>query len=252
MNQSLAPASMTASKHVSLLIELLAFGGESFEQHRGFPVFAMCGMIGLHGCQHFVQPNRIGVEHRPPAIARKTITVDINNIDITGSQCNAFLQDFRAFIDEGENAAFKNFLVGNLLSLDTGLTGSFDDQFFDNWIGNRIAIAGLVAIPSRARLLPEAAEFADLIGYFRIAQMRGPRGCLTLAYIPAHVEPSQVTDAKRAHGKTKVLYYLVHLLRQCPFFEQKTRLAEISVQHAVSDETVADASNHADLLDSFG
>src|SRR4051812_13640434 len=107
--------------HLSLLIELLAFGCQSFEQRGWFPEFTMCGMIAAHGCRHFAESHGVGVEHRPAAITRKAITVDINDIDITGSQCNAFLQNFRAFIDESKNAAFKNLLVADLTPLDTGV-----------------------------------------------------------------------------------------------------------------------------------
>src|SRR3954466_2926776 len=206
-------------------------------------------MIVAHGCQHFVQSNSIRVEHRATAITRKTITIDIHNIDITGPQRDAFLQDFRAFIDQGENAALKNLLIGDWTSFDTGLLGCFDDQFLDNRIGNRIAVAGLVPKPARTSLLPETAQFANLIGYFGIAQMPGPSGRLTLADVPAHIEPCQITDTERAHGKAKILNDFVHLLWRSAFFEQKPSLAEIAVQHAVADEAVAHASDDADLFD---
>ena len=53
-------------------------------------------------------------------------------------------------------------------------------------------------------------------------------------------------------AKPKSSIDLVDLLRQRAFLEQEPGFAEVAVQHAVADEAVAHAGDHADLLDRLG
>ena len=189
------------------------------------------------------------MEHRPAAETRKAVAVDVDDVDVAGAQRDAFLEDLRAFIDQRVNATLEDFLVADLAALDARLLRGFDDKVFDDGIRNRIAVARFVTIPAGTRFLAEAAKFAHLVRHPGITQVRWPRCSLALADVPAHVEPRQVADPERTHGEAEILDDLVHLLRQSAFLEQEPRFAEITVQHAVADETVAHAGDDADFLD---
>ena len=77
----------------------------------------------------------------------------------------------------------------------------------------------------------------------------GYSACEPLADRPADVVARKIADSKRPHGEAECLQRLVDLLGQSARIEQEVHLPEIGVQHAVADEAVAYAGDHADLLD---
>src|SRR6267142_435387 len=235
-----------------LFIELPSPGGEFFEQRSRFPELAMNRVETPHRLQDLVQADGVGIEHRATAIAREAVTVDVDDVDVGCPQCNALFQDFCALVDQRVDAALEDLLVGDRAALDPRFLRGFEDQCLDRGIGNRRAIAWLIAVPACTGCLTEAPELADLVSHFRIAQVWWARRCLALADVPAHIETGEVADAERAHGKAEILDHLVHLLRKRAFLEQEAGFAEIAVQHPVADEAVADAGDHADLLDGLG
>ena len=114
-------------------------------------------------------------------------------------------------------------------------------------IGTRLP--GFVAVPAGPGLLPVAAQLADAVGDRRVAQVGGPGRRLRLADAPAHVEPGEVAHLVRPHRQAEVVHDAVDLLGQRALLEEEVRLAAVGVEHAVADEAVADADQHADLAE---
>src|SRR5712692_4715098 len=144
-------------------IELLSFGGEFLEQRSRFPELAVNRVETPHRLQDLVQADGVGIKHRPAAIAREAVTVDIDDVDVGCPQCDALLQDICAFVDQRVDAALEDLLVGDFAALDPRLLRGLHNQRLDRGIGNRRAIAGLIAVPACAGLLSEASEFANLV-----------------------------------------------------------------------------------------
>src|SRR5687767_4276602 len=110
----LAVATMTASA-----IECSPFLGEFDEQGRGFPHFAHVAFLEfLDRSQHFLQPDRVGVEHRPAAVRREAVTREIDHVDVGGAQRDAFLEDVRGLVDQRVDQPLDDLLVGNRASLN--------------------------------------------------------------------------------------------------------------------------------------
>ena len=125
------------------------------------------------------------------------------------------------------------------------------DQLLGHRVGDRVALAGLVAVPAGAGLLAEAPRLAQLVGHDRRAWHAG-LGRLALARGPADVQAGEVAHAERAHRHAELLQRAVDLLRQRAGVEQALGRGAVARQHAVADEAVADARDHGDLLDLLG
>jgi hypothetical protein len=52
----------------------------------------------------FVEAKRIGIPHWAASISGKSVTVDVNDVDVDCTQRNSFLQNARALIHQCENA----------------------------------------------------------------------------------------------------------------------------------------------------
>src|SRR4030095_5125157 len=84
----------------ALLVERLAFRREAREQWRRHPEVAVGARDRCEFAQparDVVQPQHVGVEHRPTAIARKAVAGEVDDVDVGCAQRNALLQDPRTF-----------------------------------------------------------------------------------------------------------------------------------------------------------
>ena len=116
------------------------------------------------------------------------------------------------------------------------------------WVLQRRAVARLVAVVASAGLLPEHADCAELVRNGGKIAISRQVGTLALADRLADVEARQIAHRKGSHGHAEVAQRAVDLLRRGALFQQKFRLAAVLKDHAVADETVADADHHRDLL----
>src|SRR6185295_9166909 len=108
------------------------------------------------------------------------------------------------------------------------------DDLLDDRIGDRGALALLVAEVAGARLLAEAPELTDAIGHRR-------RDAAPFPDAPADVEAGEVAHGERAHREPEIRQHLVDLVRRRAFQNQLLGLQAALVQHAVADEAIADA-----------
>jgi len=58
-----------------------------------------------------VEADMIGVTHWAPTIYRPTVSINPDNINVASTSCNAFIQNFRCYIDHRINTTFENFLI---------------------------------------------------------------------------------------------------------------------------------------------
>src|SRR5690606_33624938 len=140
------------------LVEGLAFGGELREQRGRLPellVGARPGRDPLDGAHHVHQANPVGIEHRPAAEHREAVAGEVDHVDVGSPQGDAFLEDARALIDQGVDAALDDFLIGNLARGDAQLLAHFVDHAIDFRIRNGVAATRLVAVEAGAGLLAE-------------------------------------------------------------------------------------------------
>ena len=92
-----------------------------------------------------------------------------------------------------------------------------DDEFVDDRIGNRFAIARFVDVKTRAGFLAEAAQFANAIAD---GGKLFPRfGFLAFANRPADVQAGEIAHGKWPHGHAPFLQCAVDLLWQRAFFQ---------------------------------
>src|SRR5207247_4210055 len=154
---------------------------------------------------------------------------EIGDVDVARAKRDPLLENARALVDEGPQAAREDFLVTDRAPRDAAFLGTGGDHRLHLGVRLGRARAGFVAVPAGARLLAEAPLFAKLVAHLRIAQVLPPRGCLALADAPADVQTRQILHGEGAHGEAEVVDDLVHLLRRCTLLHEELRLAEIRV-----------------------
>src|SRR6266702_7690618 len=143
-----------------------------------------------------------------------------------------------------------DFILFDPAALRSDLLAVIDDHPLDGGVRNRVATAGFVAIPTESRLLAEATLFAQPVGDLRVLQT-GLLAVAPLANGPADVVARQIRHAERAHRHAPAFQRAVHLPGRGPFLQQEQGLADVLLDHAVADETVAYARDHRGLLDFF-
>src|SRR5262249_26083884 len=152
-----------------------------------FPGFAVIAGGVLPDRGHDVlKAHGVGVKHRPAAIHGEAVAGDVDHVDVDGALRDSFLDDARAFVDEGVDTALDDLGVGNRAARDADPRGVLDDQLRHGWIRHRRPASGLVLIEARAGLLTEATELADTVGDFRIDEV-GTLDVAALADVPADV-----------------------------------------------------------------
>src|SRR5262249_15460450 len=114
----------SARSHVAEALPLL---GQPFEKRRGRPRLTVPRVEPGHARQHLLHPDLSGVEHGTATIAREAVAVQIGHVDIAGPQRDALIEDARALVDEGPQAALQDLVVADLPPLDAALPGAADD-----------------------------------------------------------------------------------------------------------------------------
>src|SRR5207248_935277 len=137
--------------------ESLALVSEPLQQRRGLPPCAVLLMKLADTFINICQAHGVRVPHRPAPISGKAITMEINNVDIHGTQRIPVLENTRAFVNERIDAALDDFFLGNFSLRDARLLCPFMNQLGNYGIGRTFAVF-IVFIPACSRLLTEPAE----------------------------------------------------------------------------------------------
>src|SRR4029434_6169859 len=153
-----------------------------------------------------------------PSRARPAVAIDPDHVDVAGPDRDLLFEDLGALVDHRIEQAGQALVLADLAAGDALLARDLDDDLLHVRIGNRSAVAFLVAEVASAGLLAEAAQLADAIGHRRLH-------ALALADAPAHVEAGQVTHRERPHWEAEVGEHLVHLVGQRAFEDELLGLA---------------------------
>src|SRR5882724_358032 len=235
-------APVTSARTGSGSRERLALGGETIQQGRGLPVLALRLPPLLHPVAHGLEPDLIGPEHRAAPVDWPAVAVDPDHVDVARPDRDLLLQDLGPLVDHRVEQPRQDLVLPDLPPGDAHLARYLDDDLLHVGVGDRGAVALLVAEVTRAGLLAEAAQLADAIRHRRLH-------ALALADAPAHVEAGEVAHREGAHREAEVGEDLVHLVGQGALEDQLLGLAPALVQHAVAHEAVADADQHRHLGD---
>src|SRR5262245_3135196 len=106
---------------------------------------------------NLLETNAICIEHRAAPIARESVSVDVDDIDIAGPQSDSLLEHSSAFINQRVDGSFENLSVVQKPRANTGVRGHLMNQLDHVGIRNRFAIA-LVAVPPLSCFLAEATH----------------------------------------------------------------------------------------------
>jgi len=114
------------------------------QQRRRFPPEAVLPFKFLNAFEHFGQPQRVGVKHRPTAMRGESVAIHINDVDVHRAQGDAIFQNARAFIDQRIHHPVEDFLWRNFAADNASCGGALGDDFFDAMnqqsIANRAAL----------------------------------------------------------------------------------------------------------------
>src|SRR5882724_883207 len=225
------------------VIEPPAFFSEFDEQRCRLPLRALVSLLEfLDRGEHLVQPCGIGIEHRAAAVRRKAVAREVDHVDVGSAQRDAFLEDVRAFVGEGVDAALDDLVVRDRPRLEAHLFPVGGEHPVHLGIRDGFTVAGLIAIPAAAGLLAEPAFLGDAVGEFSIDEVRALLRA-ALADFETHV-----VHGERAHREAPFLQRAVDLLRARALIQHEQALLDVLLEHAVADEAVADAGDHRHLL----
>src|SRR5262249_16031231 len=150
---------------------------------------------------NILQPDRIRVPHWPATISREAVTVDIDNVDVHGTQREAFLKNARAFVDQRIDAAFHDLLASDLSLRNSGFSSALAHQFRNLGIGNGPAL-GIVFVPAGSSLVAVAALLAQAVFSDRLPHTGFFQMAIFLTNSPAHIQASKIAGSQRDHGHT--------------------------------------------------
>src|SRR5580704_7148251 len=150
------------------------------------------------------QADGVGIPHGPAAIGRKAVAVEVDDVDIDRAQGVAFLENARAFVDQGVHATIDDFFLGNLALPNARLGRPFLNQPGDLRIWDGTAVF-VVLVPARASFLAVTAHLAEVIACEGLPNPGLFRMPIFFADSPADIETREIADSERAHGHAKIV-----------------------------------------------
>src|SRR2546428_6483 len=119
------------------------------------------------GLQHAgldrLEPHLVRPEHRAAPVDRPAVAVDPDHVDVARADRELLLEDLRSLVHHRVEQALEDLLVRDRAALDRLLPGDLEDNLLDVGIGDRRAVAALVAVIAGAGLLAEAPELAEAV-----------------------------------------------------------------------------------------
>ena len=199
----------------------------------------------------FFESDRIGVVHRASAPCRKTVAVDINDVDVAGPLRDALFDDAHAFVDQRIDQAIDDFIVGYVATLDAKRRRLALDDLQYRRVAGVFACLRIVLIETGAGLLAQPAHLGEHVGDTVRARIAALRFGQRLAGFVTDVDTGKIGDAYRPHRHAPCLHRRIDLFRRRALDQAELRFAKVRLQHAVADEAVADAGHDRHLANSL-
>src|SRR2546428_8208751 len=137
-------------------------GARQPAQERGrLPDVAVPVLHLQHAGLDRLEPHLVCPEHRAAPVDRPAVAVDPDHVDVARADRELLLEDLRSLVHHRVEQALEDLLVRDRATLDRLLPGDLEDDLLDVGIGDRRAVAALVAVIARAGLLAQAPELAE-------------------------------------------------------------------------------------------
>src|ERR1700676_1596282 len=188
---------------------------QAHEQWRRLPVHRPEQIPVLEDAlEHCRKPDRVGVEQRAAAVARKAVAGGPHDVDVTGAQRDTLLQDANAFIDDRQQAALEDLGVAMRSLRDIEPRGGRPQDFHRLRVIVPGAICRLVAIVAFAALLPEPTGRMQRDIGLVVARIRRVAIGVRPVDIDADVDARHVEYRQNAHRHAPVFQSAIHLPRR--------------------------------------
>src|ERR1700743_3748940 len=115
----------------------------------------------------FAQTHLIGVEHRSAAPWREAIAVQVHDVDVGTALCDAILHYSRAFVDQGGEGGFCDFLIAHSARGEAFLLAILLDDRGHCRIRDGVAGPGFVTVEARAGFLTKTRGTTTSVGSVR-------------------------------------------------------------------------------------
>ncbi|MNR25754.1 hypothetical protein D3C85_1429200 [compost metagenome] len=145
----------------------------------------------------------IGPGHRAVLVGGEAVAVEVDQVDVVAAGGDVLFEDLRAFVDQGQQAAFEDFLLTDAAALVTEAFGLALHQRVHFRIVFGLAAARGIDVVALAGFLAEAALFAQAVVHLHLGHVLALAG--QLAGAPFQVDADHVVHAERPHGETETL-----------------------------------------------
>src|SRR5271157_4195983 len=126
-----SPISLMLCGHNLLFVELgkcLTCFCQPLQQRSRRPEFSVLLLKFANALIHLLQSDRIGMPHRTASIRGKSVTVEIDDVDVDGAERVSFFENARSFVHQRIDAAIDDFFGGDLSLRDSRIRAPLPDQ----------------------------------------------------------------------------------------------------------------------------
>src|SRR6185369_10563084 len=188
----------------------------------------------------------------PAAITREAVAGGVYDVDVAGTQRDAFFQQQCAFVDHRVQGTLLDFLRGGLALRDVQAPGFLLNQGDHLRVGRALALGAVVAVVAASGLLPEPAVFVEDRGRPVEARVLWQQ---MLAFQPGQVtdvDTRHVVHGEDSHRHAPLLQRAVDFGRRGALQHAALGFAAVRIHHAVADEAIAHLRDDAGLPDPLG
>src|SRR6266702_5040747 len=196
------------------------------------------------------QANGVRKPQGTTAIGRKSVAVQVNDVNIDGAQGIALFEDSSAFVHERIEAAIDNFFSGDLPLGNPCLGGPLRYQLSHFRIGKGTPLF-VIFVPADAGFLPITPQLAKFVFGERLTNTGLLQMTIFFADTPADIETREIPCGQWSHCHAEVVERFIHGLDASALFDEKLRFAAVRAKHAVAYKTRAIADENADFPEPF-
>src|SRR6266704_1718617 len=224
--------------------------GELLQERRRRPDFTVLLLEFADSLVDGFQANGVRIPHGTTAIGRKSVAVQVNDVNIDGAQGIALFEDSSAFVHERIEAAIDNFFSGDLPLGNPCLGGPLPYQLSHFRIGKGTPLF-VIFVPADAGFLPITPQLAKFVFGERLTNTGLLQMTIFFADTPADIETREIPCGQWSHCHAEVVERFIHGLDASALFDEKLRFAAVRAKHAVAYKTRAIADENADFPEPF-
>src|SRR6266566_598291 len=230
--------------------ERLALLGELLQERRRRPDFAVLLLEFADSFVNGFQANGVRIPHGTTAIAGESVAVQVNDVDIDGTQSIALFEDTSAFVHERIKAAIDDFFSRDLALGNPCFGGPLPYQLSHFGVGKGAPLF-VIFVPAGAGFLPITPQLAKFVFGERLANTGLLQVTIFFADAPADIETREISCGQWPHCHAEVVKRFIHGLDASALFNEKLRFATVRAEHAVAYKARAIADENADFPEPF-